>query len=59
MGLTGRVLVEQVAHDAALGDVVPIDASHSCIDVVVHHIQLQAALCDCHTVVDGDKITLR
>ena len=58
MGLTGRVLVEQVAHDAALGNVVSIDASHPCVDVVVDHIQLQAALCDCHTVVHGDKVTL-
>ncbi len=59
MGLTRRVLVEQVPHDAALGDVVSIDARHPGIDVVVHHIQLQAALCDCHAVVDGNKVTLR
>ena len=58
MGLTGGVLVEQVAHDAALGDVVSIDASHPCIDVVVHHIQLQAALCNCHAVVDSHKVAL-
>ena len=58
MGLTGRVLVEQVPHDAALGNVVSIDASHPCIDVVVHHVQLQAALCHCHAVVDGNKVTL-
>ncbi len=58
MGLTGRVFVEQVAHDAALSNVVSIVASHPYIYVVVHHIQLQAALCHCHAVVDGNKVTL-
>ena len=58
VGLTRGVLVEEVAHDAALSNVIAIDAGHPCVDVVVHHIQLQAALCDGDTVVDSDKVTL-
>ena len=58
VALARGVLVKQVGHDAALIDVVAIDACHPGIDVVVHHIQLQAALRDSDAAVDGNKVTL-
>ena len=58
VALTAWLLVEQVCHDAALIDVCAIDACHSCVDVVVHYIQLQAALCDRDAAVHSNKVTL-
>ena len=40
VALAGCVLVEQVGHDAALIDVIAIDACNPGIDMVVHYIQL-------------------
>jgi len=58
VSFTRWVLVEKIAHDTALIDFPSIDASHPGIDVVVDHIQLEAAFSDCDAVVDRDKITL-
>ena len=57
-GLSRRLFVEKIPHDAALINVCAVDASCLCIDVVVDDIQLQAALCDGDAVVDRHKVTL-
>lgn len=58
VALTGCVFVEQVGHDAALVDVLAVDARHPRIDMVVDHIQLKAALCDGDAAVHSNKVTL-